>query len=88
MVQGISPLRIDDTPIAIIDFETSGLTAGADRVVEVSVVRVDPGEEPRLVLSSAPGTARCSKGSRPSVDLPPEWLFRLSSSGSTARRPT
>jgi DNA polymerase-3 subunit epsilon len=52
MVQGISPLRIDDTPIAIIDFETTGLTAGADRVVEVSVVRVDPGEEPRLVLDT------------------------------------
>jgi DNA polymerase III epsilon subunit-like protein len=52
MVQGISPFRIDDTPIAIIDFETTGLIAGADRVVEVSVVRVDPGEEPRLVLDT------------------------------------
>ena len=52
MLQGISSRPIDDTPIAIIDFETTGLTAGADRVVEVSVVRVDPGEQPRLVLDT------------------------------------
>jgi len=52
MAQGIYTRPIDDTPIAIIDFETTGLTAGADRVVEVSVVRVDPGQEPRLVFDT------------------------------------
>ena len=52
MGSGIASQPIHDTPVAIIDFETTGLTAGADRVVEVSVVRVDPGEEPRLVLDT------------------------------------
>ncbi len=44
--------ELANTPIAIIDFETTGLTPGADRVVEVSVVRLDPGKEPRLVFDS------------------------------------
>ena len=52
MIQGISTRPIDDTPIAVIDFETTGLTPGADRVVEVSVIRVDPGQEPRLVFDT------------------------------------
>lgn len=43
---------IADTPIAILDFETTGLNAGVDRVVEVSVVRVDPGQQPKLVLDT------------------------------------
>jgi DNA polymerase-3 subunit epsilon len=49
---GISERRIADTPIAVIDFETTGLTPGYDRVVEVSVVRVDPGEQPRVVFDT------------------------------------
>ncbi len=49
---GVSSLRIADTPIAIIDFETTGLDPGYDRVVEVSVVRIDPGEKPRLVFDT------------------------------------
>ncbi len=49
---GIASLLIHETPVAVIDFETTGLTAGADRVIEVSVVRVDPGREPRLVLDT------------------------------------
>lgn len=49
---GIRDRRIHDTPIAIIDFETTGLTPGCDRVIEISVVRLDPGEEPRLVLDT------------------------------------
>ena len=52
MANGIQDSRIADTPVAIIDFETTGLTAGFDRVVEVSVVRVDPGEQPRLVFDT------------------------------------
>lgn len=44
--------KIADTPIAIIDFETTGLTPGYDRVVEVSVVRLDPGKEPELVFDT------------------------------------
>lgn len=52
MPSGISGRRIDDTPVAVIDFETTGLTPGLDRVVEVSVVRIDPGESPRLAFDS------------------------------------
>jgi len=43
---------IADTPIGILDFETTGLNAGVDRVVEVSVVRIDPGQEPTLILDT------------------------------------
>ena len=49
---GISHLAITDVPIAVFDFETTGLTPGVDRVVEVSVVRIDPGKKPRLVLDT------------------------------------
>lgn len=36
----------------VVDIETTGLYAGADRVVEVSVVRLGPAEEPALVLDT------------------------------------
>jgi len=49
---GILDWPVLETPVAVIDFETTGLMAGADRVVEVSVVRLDPRSEPRLVLDS------------------------------------
>ena len=52
MRQGIADRRIAETPVAVIDFETTGLTPGPDRVVEVSVVRIDPGEQPRLVFDT------------------------------------
>jgi len=55
---GLASRRISDTPIAVIDFETTGLTPGSDRVVEVSVVRIDPGEEPRLVLDTLVNPSR------------------------------
>lgn len=40
------------TPIAVLDFETTGLNAGGDRVVEASVVRMEPGRAPELVFDS------------------------------------
>lgn len=43
---------IHETPIAIVDVETTGLTAGRDRIVEISVVRVEPGSDPLLVLDT------------------------------------
>ncbi len=43
---------IKDTPITVLDFETTGLNPGYDRVVEVSVVRIDPGSAPRLVFDT------------------------------------
>jgi DNA polymerase-3 subunit epsilon len=49
---GIHARRIADTSFAIIDFETTGLSPGTDRVVEISVVRLDPGQQPRLVFDT------------------------------------
>jgi len=49
---GVLELAIADTPITIIDFETTGLTPGRDRVVEMTVVRCDPGQKPRVVLDT------------------------------------
>ncbi|GHV09698.1 hypothetical protein AGMMS50229_20270 [Campylobacterota bacterium] len=44
--------RINETPISFIDFETTGLVKGYDRVIEVSVVRLEPGKEPTLVYDT------------------------------------
>lgn len=45
--------RISDTPLAVIDFETTGLSPRSGcRVIEASVVRIDPGAEPRLVFDT------------------------------------
>jgi DNA polymerase-3 subunit epsilon len=44
--------RIEETPIAAVDLETTGLSPGGDRILEVSVVRIDPGKEPRLILDT------------------------------------
>src|SRR5439155_9599344 len=46
-----------DTPVsgatvAVVDIETTGLHAGADRIVEISVVRIEPGAEPTLALDT------------------------------------
>ncbi|NLF02798.1 MAG: 3'-5' exonuclease [Anaerolineales bacterium] len=49
---GILDQSIHETPIAVIDFETTGLTPGFDRVIEVSVVRLDPGGGSRVVLDT------------------------------------
>jgi DNA polymerase III epsilon subunit-like protein len=48
----LAALAIDQTPVAILDFETTGLSPGRDRVVEVAVVRIEPGQRPRLVLDT------------------------------------
>jgi DNA polymerase III subunit epsilon len=48
----IHHLPISETPIAIVDIETTGLNAGSDRIVEISVVRCDPGSEPKLILDT------------------------------------
>jgi DNA polymerase-3 subunit epsilon len=58
MTTGIASRPIADTPVAILDFETTGLTPGFDRVVEVSIVRVDPGEQPRLAFDTLVNPSR------------------------------
>ena len=49
---GLLDHAILQTPIAVLDFETTGMRTGWDRVVEVSVVRLDPGQPMNLVLDS------------------------------------
>ncbi|MGP0064385.1 MAG: PolC-type DNA polymerase III [Isosphaeraceae bacterium] len=49
---GVLHHSLKDTPITVLDFETTGLTPGYDRVVEVSVVRIDPGSPPRLIFDT------------------------------------
>lgn len=58
MAAGVWEKRIHETPIAVVDLETTGLTAGADRVLEASVVRLDPGLPPRLVFDSLVNPSR------------------------------
>ncbi len=52
MRQGIASRAILDTPIAVLDFETTGLSPGMDRVVEISVMRIEPGQKPQFVLDT------------------------------------
>lgn len=49
---GIMDRAVNEMPIAVIDFETTGLTPGLDRVVEVSVVRMEPGKYPELAFDT------------------------------------
>jgi DNA polymerase-3 subunit epsilon len=50
---GIRHRAIHEMPFAVFDFETTGMLPDYDRVVEVSVVRYEPGTStPRLVLDT------------------------------------
>ena len=49
---GISDRSIADTPIAIVDTETTGLYPGGDRVIEIAVVRAEPGREAKVVVDT------------------------------------
>jgi len=51
-VRSLLDLEVSQVPVAIVDIETTGLYPGADRVVELSVVRSDPGRPPELVLDT------------------------------------
>jgi DNA polymerase-3 subunit epsilon len=50
--KGISNHKISETPIAVIDFETTGLTPGFDRVVEISVFKKEPNKCPYLAFDT------------------------------------
>jgi DNA polymerase III epsilon subunit-like protein len=54
---------LTDTPIAVIDLETTGLSPQGDRIVELAVVRIDPGQEPRVVLDTLVNPQRRVSGS-------------------------
>jgi DNA polymerase III epsilon subunit-like protein len=44
--------QVTETPLAIVDLETTGLVSGGDKIVEVAVVRAEPGAAPQLVLNT------------------------------------
>lgn len=50
--KGIKKYKIHETPIAVVDFETTGLTPGLDRVVEISVYKLEPGKSPYLTFDT------------------------------------
>jgi len=50
--RGILEKSVFETPVAVVDLETTGLTAGRDRIVEISVVRVEPGQEPTFAMDT------------------------------------
>ncbi len=49
---GIGGRLVSETPISIIDLETTGLSEGIDKIVELAVVRCEPGKSPELVLDT------------------------------------
>lgn len=51
-LSGIYHRAIAETPIAVVDTETTGLYPGGDRIIEIAVVRAAPGEEPTVVLDT------------------------------------
>lgn len=43
---------LDAAAYAVLDVETTGLRPGVDRIVEIAIVRLDPGEEPAILLDT------------------------------------
>jgi DNA polymerase III subunit epsilon len=43
---------IQALPISVVDIETTGLYPGGDRLLEISIVRIEPGHDPKLVLDT------------------------------------
>ncbi|MSO20231.1 MAG: 3'-5' exonuclease [Acidobacteria bacterium] len=49
---GLPDRPILETPIAVVDLETTGLSTAGDRIIEIAIVRVEPNKEPELVLNT------------------------------------
>lgn len=50
--KGIANNKINETPIAVVDLETTGLTPGFDRVVEISVFKKEPAKSSYLAFDT------------------------------------
>jgi DNA polymerase-3 subunit epsilon len=50
--EGVKNCKINETPIAVVDFETTGLTPGFDRVIEISIFKLEPGKNPNLAFDT------------------------------------
>ena len=48
----LSDLVVRAIPLAIVDLETTGFLAGGDKIVEIGIVRVEPGQPARVVLDT------------------------------------
>lgn len=49
---GIENRVILETPLAVVDLETTGFCAGPDKILEVAVARIEPGRAPAVVLNT------------------------------------
>src|SRR5207245_596356 len=50
--QSVLDTPVSRSAIAVVDIETTGLHPGADRLIEISVVRVEPGAAPFITLDT------------------------------------
>lgn len=49
---GVVDLELTRVPLAVVDTETTGLYPGADRIIEIAIVRAESGAEPVVVLDT------------------------------------
>jgi DNA polymerase-3 subunit epsilon len=49
---GIENRAILETPLAVVDLETTGFCAGPDKILEIAVARIEPGKAPAVVLNT------------------------------------
>ena len=49
---GLMERAIAETPVGIVDIETTGLNTEVDRVVEISIVTVAPGQPPKIAFDT------------------------------------